>query len=104
MNPRQSRLGVPSVTHLVTHLPLRIDCYMVEEGGCWDPKWVLCDVIIKNGPIGRKWNIFPIGLSKERSWKSRYGILDGADEAKALRLLRPLLESGAQQRRLERVD
>ena len=32
MNPRQSRLGVPSVTHLVTAFNLRIDCYMVEEG------------------------------------------------------------------------
>ena len=35
---------------------------------------------MKNGPSERKWNIFPIGLSKERSWKARYGILDGRDQ------------------------
>ena len=32
MNPRQSRLGVPSVTHLGTALNLFLDCYMEEEG------------------------------------------------------------------------
>ena len=35
---------------------------------------------MKNGPIERKGNIFPIGLSKERCWKARYGILDGRDQ------------------------
>ena len=34
---------------------------------------------MKNGPIERKCDIFLIGLSKERSWKSRYDILDGRE-------------------------
>ena len=45
-----------------------------------DPGWVHDDVIIKNGTIEKKWRIFLIGLSKERSWKARYGILDGRDQ------------------------
>ena len=32
MNPRQSILGVPSVTHLGTAFNLFLDCYMEEEG------------------------------------------------------------------------
>ena len=35
---------------------------------------------MKDEQIERKWNIFLIGLSKERSWKARYGILDGRDQ------------------------
>ena len=33
MNPRQSRLGMPLVTHLVTAFNLFIGCDMVEVGG-----------------------------------------------------------------------
>ena len=32
MNPRQSRLGVPSVITRITAVYLRLDCYMVEAG------------------------------------------------------------------------
>ena len=34
---------------------------------------------MKDEPIERKWSIFLIGISKERSWKSRYDILDGRE-------------------------